>query len=306
VLVTVDSFQGQVWDVTNPASAMGIIGSADLLSDIPTAVTETNTPGDDEILVLLDSNGLVAFDSASAAYLGEIQVPVQQGNFEGGQGIVFAPQPCGATPVVVVCGGQNAEVTAFQYPGRSSFSANGMAYPTALYTGDANYGGCVPGPDNTYFATSPESVGWYDVLTGNPHGGGGQGTGLFAQSQGGVNGVAVDPSNNVFIVGDDGNSDGFAALFNPSGICEMAVSGGACTLSPCGTCTSGVPALTMTPLYGAAYFNGNFLATASTTNQAAMNTILQFSPSSALAVTNYLVGQTGTNFYGLFAAPQPL
>ncbi len=308
VLVTNNNgASSQIWDVTNPAAAQGIIGSADLLGDIPTAVTETSFQGDEEILVLLDSDGLVAFDSATEAYLGEIVVPVEQGNFQGGQGIVFAPQPCGGTPVVVVCGGENDEVTAFQYPGRSSFTGNGMAYPTALYTGDANYGGCAPGPDNTYFATGIQSVGWYDVLTGNPHGGGGQGTGFFAQSQGDVNGVAVDTSNNVFIVGDDGTgNNGFVALFNSSGICEQARSGGACTLSPCGSCIAGDPTLTGTPLYGAAYFNGMFLATASTTNQAAMNTILQVNPSSSLAVTSYLVGPTGTNFYGIFAAPQPL
>ena len=282
-----------------------------MLSDIPTAVTEANiSPTDQEILVLTDSSGLVAFD-LSGNYIGQIEVPVQQGNFQGGQGIVFAPQPCGATPVLVVCGGQNAEVTAFQYPGKSAFSANGMAYfnsAQTLYTGDADFGGCVPGPGNTFFATENGTVGQYEILTGCAYPGGcnGSGSGLFASSQGEVNGVAVDSSGDVLIVGDDGSSDGFVALFNSGGVCKQARSGGSCSLTCTGGCVTGDPALTGTPLYGAAFFNGVFLVTASTTNPNAMNTILQTNPSSALAVSNYFVGPSGTDFYGIFAAPQPL
>jgi hypothetical protein len=77
--------------VTSPASAQEIIGSADLLSDVSTAVTETSMPGDEEILVLTDTSGLVAFDSASEAYLGQIEVPAGSGAFQGGQGLVSAP-----------------------------------------------------------------------------------------------------------------------------------------------------------------------------------------------------------------------
>jgi hypothetical protein len=204
---------------------------------------------------------------------------------------------------VVVCG---AEVTAFRYAGASSFSGSGLVSPTALYTFDANYGGCAPGPDDTFFATGAGSVCWYDALTGNPHVGAASGSGAFAQSQGAVNGVAIDPSGEVFLVGDDGNGDGFVALFNSMGLCKSARSGGACTLSCSGGCTAGDPALSGTPLYGAAAFNGLFLATASTANTAALNTILQVDPSNALAVSNHLVGPSGSYFYGLFAAPQPL
>src|SRR5208282_5239350 len=254
------------------------------LTDIPTSLAEANYQGDQEILVEMDNNGLVAFDSASATYLGQIAVPAPSGDGPGGQGIAYVPQPCGGIPVVIICG---YAVTAFQYPGRSTFTANGTAYPTALYSYENNYGGCAPGPDNTYFATSSDSVGWYDVLTGNPHGGGGQGTGLFAQSQGIVNGVALDSSNDVLLVGDDGASNGFVALFNASGICKQARAGGACTLSGCGSCVSGDATLTGTPLYGAAALNGMFLVTASTTNTNAMNTILQVNPSNALAVSTY-------------------
>lgn len=302
VLATIDSFQGQIWDVTDPASAQGLIGSADLLSDIPTAISETSLPGDDEILVLLDTAGLVAFDS-SGSYLGQIQVPVTSGNFQGGTGLAYVPQPCGAPPVVVVCG---AEVTAFEYAGRSAFSANGIAYPTALYTADAYYGACAPGPSDTFFATGTSSVGWFDVSTGTPHGAGGldAGLGFFAQSQGSVNGVAVDPANEVLLVGDDGSGNGFAALFNATGICEQARSGGACTLVCNGGCAAGDPTLTGIPLQSAAAFNGVFLATASTANPSAMNTILQLDPANALAAGTYLVGPRGTDFYGLFAAPQ--
>jgi hypothetical protein len=122
-----------------------------------------------------------------------------------------------------------------------------------------------------------------------------------------VNGVAIDASTNVFVVGDDGTGEnGFVALFNSIGVCEEARSGGACMLTCNSGCVAGDIALAGTPLYGAAYFNGVFLATASTTNPVAMNTILQFNPSNALADSTYFAGPTGTNFYGLFAAPQPL
>lgn len=290
--------------MTNTASAKEIIGAANLLSDIPTAVAEADLPGDQEILVLLDTNGLVAFDG-SGNYLGQITVPVASGQFQGGTGLAYIPQACGTPPVVVVCG---YEVTAFQYAGRSGFGSSGVAYPTALYTGDANYVGCTPGPGNTLFATTSDWVGWYDVATGNPHGWGGDaglGTGLFAQSQGQVNGVAVDPGGDVFIVGDDGNSDGFVALFNSTSVCEAARSGGACTLTCNGGCAAGDASLAGTPLYGAAAFDGAFLVTASTTNPSALNSILEVDPTNALAVSTYLVGPSGTNFYGLFAAPQP-
>jgi hypothetical protein len=205
--------------------------------------------------------------------------------------------------VVIVCGGQSDEVTAFQYEGRSSFNADQLAYPKLIYIGQADFGGCAPGPDNTFFAAEIDSVGWYDVLTGNPHVA--AGTGLFAQSQGGVNGVALDASNDVFIVGDDGSQNGFVALFNSNGVCEQARSGGACTLS-CNSCISGDTTLAATPLYGAAEINGVFLVTASTSNTPAMNTILQVNPSSSLAVSSYYVGAAGTDFYGIFATPQPL
>ena len=304
VLATTDSFQGQIWDVTNPAAAQGIIGAANLQSDIPTAIAETTTPGDQEILVLLDTSGLIAFDSAGT-FLGQIEVPVPSGTFQGGSGIAYVPQPCGATPVIVVCGDQ---VTGFRYPGRSAFSANGLAYiplVDQLYSDTASgYNACVPGPNNTFFATFGSSVEWYDVLTDNPHGGGF--TGLFAQSQGQVSGVAIDAAGEVFVAGDDGSNDGFVALFSSSGICKQARSGGSCTLTCSGGCAVGDPALTGLPLHAAASFNGVFLVTASNSSPNAMNTILQVDPTNALTVTNYYVGPIGTDFYGLFAAPQPL
>jgi hypothetical protein len=300
VLVTVDSEQtGGVWDVTSPASAAEIIGPADLLADSPLAVAQAD---DQEILVLMDTNGLVAF-SGTGSYLGQIQVPVPSGMFQGGSGLAYVPQPCGATPVVIVCG--NEEVTAFGYPGGSAFS-NGMYYPNAIYSDESDYNICVPGPGNTYFASEPESVGWYDVLTGCPHVGGcnGAGSGLFAASQGPVNGVAADPSGNILLVGDDSAGNGFAALFNPSGVCTAAISGGACSLS-CGSCTPGNATLSGTPLYAVAYYNGTYLVTASTTNTPAMNNIWQVTPGSPLTIATYYTGPANTDFYGIFAAPQP-
>ena len=82
VLATVDGSQGQVWDVTSPSSAAGLIGSANLLSDVPTALTETTLPGDRRNPGVVGHLGPGRFRQRHI-YLGQIEVPVQQGDSRG-------------------------------------------------------------------------------------------------------------------------------------------------------------------------------------------------------------------------------
>ncbi len=295
-LATIDSVTGAVWDVTNPPG-QAIIGSAFLQQDVPTAVA---VAPDGEILVLLDTAGLVAFDG-SGNYLGQIEVPVPAGSFQGGNGLAVLPEGSGA-PLVAVCGDQ---VTAFRYDGPSSFSS-GKVFPTALWSGQGGLNGCFPGPCNTLFAASGNQLQWYDALSGNAHG-----SGTFAQSPGQVQGGAVAPNGDVLIVGDDGSSNGFVALLSGGGICQAARSGGACTLTCNGTgqnvCVAHDPTLAQTPLHQAASLpDGTFLVTAGTANTPAMDNIFHVDPGNALAVSTYLTASSGTDFYGLVVSPQPL
>jgi len=296
VLATVDSFNGQVWDLTTPPGSE-LIGPANL-SDIPAAVGVTAAG---EILVQLDDDGLVAFDE-TGTYEGQIQVPAPSGDGPGGNGLALLPQPAGPT-LVVVCG---YAATGFYYDGGGSFSANGTAYTNALWTAEDNLNGCFPGPCNTIYAAYDDQLLWLDALTGNPQGGG-DGLGTVATSQGQVEGGARDANGDLLIAGDDGSNDGFVALFSSSGVCKEARSGGPCTLTCNGGCVAGDATLASTPLHQAAAMpDGTFLVTVGTANQLEMNNVYRVDPSNGLAVSTYLTGPSGTDFYGLVVSPQPL
>ncbi|MHB8419925.1 MAG: hypothetical protein ACYDCL_17765 [Myxococcales bacterium] len=291
VLISASSPQG-VWDITDPARAAQIISNQYLPPD-GEALVGLAVDAEGDILVQTLARGPLVF-AGTGNHLGEVSIADPEPDYGG---LAYLPQAAGPA-TVVLCG---YDSIAFNWGGAGDLDGGGESPPALWQLPASGLGQCFPGPSGTLLAVQANALLWYDAATGSPHG-----SGAFATLPGPVRGAAMSQDGSVLISSTDAAGVSTVAYFDANGLCRVAFSGGACSLSCALGCYANQSAVPQDLALVAALPGGTFLLTPAPAAVPQANTVYQMDPSAAGSPwSSYFVGPADNAFPAIVAVPQP-